>query len=264
MQATCYNYVLLPNTNKRPGTLQTPRPLPNTHRRLSPVSTPDDTPIDPAVKRCARCGETKPLAEMVRSSRSRDGYLARCKACHNAWNREIADRDPEATRAYGREKAMRLYRADPDKYRARHRDWYAENREHCVSYVANYYKQRPEKKREHDRNYSRRHSAKIVARVKQWQIDNPERTKAHQQANKAKRRGAGEAKTFDRMMIWERDGGRCHICGKKCDPKAWDMDHLTPLSKGGSHAPDNVAVSHPSCNRRRSNSGPAQLRLSGV
>jgi len=212
-------------------------------------------------KRCTRCGEDKPLAEMVKSSRSRDGYASRCKVCQNEWNRAIYHNDIEASREYSRAKARRLYREDPEKYRERHREWYAENREHCIAYTAEYQRAHPERKREHDRRYARRHSAEIVKRVKRWQRENPERTREHLRKSKAKRRGAGEARTFSREAVWERDGGRCHICGGRCDHDDWHMDHLVPLSRGGAHAPDNVAVSHPRCNRRRFNSGPAQLRL---
>lgn len=258
MQPVCYNYR---QKNVWPGTIAVAPAV--SHRRMIPVTSPDSTPDSPVVKVCTICGEIKSAAELVRSSRRPDGYAARCKACHNAWNREIAERDLEATRAYGRAKARRMYRKHGERWRARHREWYAENREHAVAYAAEYQRAHPEKKAEHDRAYARRNSTAIVARVKAWQVANPERTRAHRSAAKAKRRGAGESRSFDRAAIWDRDGGRCHICGKKCDPKSWDMDHLIPLSRGGSHTPDNVSVSHPECNRRRFNTGPAQLRLGG-
>lgn len=246
----------------RPGGASTPPAM--AQREVNPMSVPDSSTIPDGHKRCTRCGEVKPYAEMVRNSRKPDGYASRCKACHNAWNREIAARDPEATRAYGRAKAKRQYHADPETWRARHREWYAANHEHCIAYAAEYQRAHPERKRFHDRLYSRRHSADIVRRVAAWAARNPDRARAHRAASKAKRRGAGETRRIDRDAIWKRDGGRCHICGKRCDPGAWDLDHLVPLSRGGPHREDNVAVSHPTCNRRRHNSGPAQLRLTGV
>lgn len=222
-----------------------------------------DCSTPPPTKRCTRCGQDHPFAAMIRNARSKDGYGSRCKTCHNAWNREIAMRDPEATRAYEREKARRLYRADPDKFRARHRQWYAENRAHCVEYATQWARDNPEKHKANERAYGRRHSARIVQRVKAWQTANPDRMRDHRRRTKALRRGAGEARTFDRNLIWERDGGRCHICGKRCAPDAWHLDHLIPLSRGGAHTPENVAVSHPTCNVRRHNTGPAQLRMWG-
>ena len=70
--------------------------------------------------------------------------------------------------------------------------------------------------------------------------------------------------------LGERDGWRCHLCGGKVpnrdhknrvlDP---EIDHLVPVSAGGSHTWDNVALAHRRCNYERREVGPAQLRLLG-
>lgn len=58
-------------------------------------------------------------------------------------------------------------------------------------------------------------------------------------------------KRLDRQDIWERGNGLCHICGGPADPVAWDIDHITPKSQGGTDDPSNLGVSHPSCNRSK-------------
>jgi 5-methylcytosine-specific restriction endonuclease McrA len=51
--------------------------------------------------------------------------------------------------------------------------------------------------------------------------------------------------------IVQRDGGRCHICGKS---GANTADHLTPTSRGGAWWDEsNLAAAHRSCNSRRGN-----------
>ena len=64
------------------------------------------------------------------------------------------------------------------------------------------------------------------------------------------------------FRLFERDNGRCHICGGRCD---WEdrgekngrfypggnyptIDHVTPLAKGGKHSWNNVKLAHHSCN----------------
>lgn len=39
----------------------------------------------------------------------------------------------------------------------------------------------------------------------------------------------------ERMQIWEREGGICHICGQKIDGarERWDIEHVIPLAMGG-------------------------------
>ncbi len=48
------------------------RPYPKQRNRLSP---------DAAEKRCARCGEVKPIDGFPRNSRAADGRMTRCRAC---------------------------------------------------------------------------------------------------------------------------------------------------------------------------------------
>lgn len=74
-----------------------------------------------------------------------------------------------------------------------------------------------------------------------------------------------------RYAIFERDGYRCHLCGKRTkpdadylDPRSPTLDHIVPLSLGGTHTRENVATACRSCNSRKSNRGTGdQLALIG-
>ena len=70
--------------------------------------------------------------------------------------------------------------------------------------------------------------------------------------------------------VWLRDGARCHLCRKSVDltlsgtlPEGPTIDHLVPISAGGTREPENLALAHRVCNVRRGNRGAAQLRLVG-
>lgn len=70
--------------------------------------------------------------------------------------------------------------------------------------------------------------------------------------------------------LGQRDGWRCHICGKRVNPDvAWPnrtagtIDHLVPIVAGGSHTWDNVALAHARCNSSRGEGGDVQLKLVG-
>lgn len=98
-------------------------------------------------------------------------------------------------------------------------------------------------------NYYRHHDAK-KAQARQWRSDNPERVREAEKSRGAKRRArvAGvRVEDVDRQVVWERDGGICHLCGKPVEGR-WHMDHVVPLALGGAHSYENVAVSHPYCN----------------
>jgi 5-methylcytosine-specific restriction endonuclease McrA len=57
--------------------------------------------------------------------------------------------------------------------------------------------------------------------------------------------------TRTRYLVFERDSHRCSICGKRgADPAVrLEVDHITPLSKGGTHAMGNLRTLCYECNR---------------
>lgn len=75
-------------------------------------------------------------------------------------------------------------------------------------------------------------------------------------------------KTVRFTEIWIRDRGICQLCHRPInrslrapDPRCASLDHITPLSRGGTHEPRNVQLAHFRCNSLRRDVGPAQLRL---
>ena len=66
------------------------------------------------------------------------------------------------------------------------------------------------------------------------------------------------------LQIAKRDNWRCHICRKRVTRTTWSLDHLVPLSVGGTHTRDNLALAHHRCNTLRGvDRLPAQLLLIG-
>jgi 5-methylcytosine-specific restriction endonuclease McrA len=51
-----------------------------------------------------------------------------------------------------------------------------------------------------------------------------------------------------RLVVLERDDGICGLCGHDVDPFDFHVDHVVPLSAGGTHSYANVQVAHPFCN----------------
>lgn len=85
--------------------------------------------------------------------------------------------------------------------------------------------------------------------------------KSHEMKRRAAKHG-NQAEKVDYAAIIRRDGMRCHICNKRVTSKTLSFDHLIPLSKGGSHTIENIAVAHLKCNvSRGAGRIPAQLLL---
>lgn len=86
---------------------------------------------------------------------------------------------------------------------------------------------------------------------------------AHNTTRKARWRTGRDAEYVSGAYIFDRDGGRCHICRARCPRDVFHLDHLIPIADGGQHAPENLAVSCPGCNLSRGRRGAAQLLLVG-
>lgn len=74
----------------------------------------------------------------------------------------------------------------------------------------------------------------------------------------------------DPDVVFERDGWRCHLCGRRIDRRLSGraamgptIDHLVPLAAGGEHSYRNVAAAHRRCNSAKGTRGAAQLALIG-
>lgn len=102
--------------------------------------------------------------------------------------------------------------------------------------------------------------------------------KAHRRARRPQRRAdkhhrrllrqAGDV--FTNREIAERDGWRCHLCGRKIPDRPYSakpddltIDHLVPVADGGAHTRANVAAAHNRCNYERQTGGTVQLLLVG-
>jgi 5-methylcytosine-specific restriction endonuclease McrA len=73
----------------------------------------------------------------------------------------------------------------------------------------------------------------------------------------------------DPIKVFERDGWRCQLCMRKTparlrgsyDPRAPELDHIVPISKGGAHSYINTQCACRECNGKKLDRPLGQLRL---
>lgn len=203
---------------------------------------------------------------------------------NRARSREYAQRNKEAIRErraarYNQHKdeintERREYREkNKDEINANNRDRYAtdtEYREKIKEQVRQYRKENPEKVKqsfrkwyqqhkeeqsEYARAYRKAHRQELARKSRERLQNNPEyraRVRAYIRKYKALKRGASTAELVDRQSIIERDNATCYICGiGPLTDSEIHLDHIIPLSKSGSHTPDNIKVSCASCNLKK-------------
>jgi hypothetical protein len=79
----------------------------------------------------------------------------------------------------------------------------------------------------------------------------------------------GPVDAINPRHVFERDGWRCGICGRKVNPglkfphpRSPSLDHIIALAAGGSHTWDNLQCAHFICNSMKRDLPGGQLRLS--
>lgn len=70
-----------------------------------------------------------------------------------------------------------------------------------------------------------------------------------------------------RSLIYERDGGICGLCHLPVDrslkyphPGSATVDHIIPITRGGKDEASNLQLAHASCNLRKQNKLPGEVR----
>lgn len=91
-------------------------------------------------------------------------------------------------------------------------------------------------------------------REKDYLHNNPEKDSDRRRKRRAITRGI-DAEYIDCTTVYRRDHNICQLCGKKVDMKlkyphklSASIDHVIPLSKGGTHRYANVQLAHFRCN----------------
>lgn len=162
--------------------------------------------------------------------RDRRAYKAAYDVAHAA--------EQAAYRALHRERLaanMRAYyRANRDRILAQVKAHTAANKGRVLAYHADYYIA---------------HTERVKANVAAYQKANPEKKAVLENRRRARKAGNGGSHTLEeRREKFARLGDVCYYCG---DDSKLTVDHLTPLSRGGTDAIDNIVPACRSCNSRK-------------
>lgn len=171
-----------------------------------------------------------------------------CITCAGKWWIENTDKVSEQRRGFYQENRERLtatnharYAANPDLWKALAKKYAAEN---------------PERKAATDMEWRRNHIDYLKDYYNEWRIAHPEKMAAKAHKRRAAKLGSTEHFTAEDVdIIRLKQKNRCPYCGKTLGKK-FDVDHVIPLSKGGSNGPENIAIAHSRCNRQKGGKDP--------
>lgn len=107
------------------------------------------------------------------------------------------------------------------------------------------YRNKPEVK-ERQKAYYRFNSERIKAQALAWQKANPERRRAHAML-RLRAESEGELSADEVIQMYDDQQGLCAYCETPLFGN-YHLDHMLPISRGGTHYWHNVAITCPSCN----------------
>lgn len=176
------------------------------------------------MKCCTLCKETKPLIEFYFQ---RPGvYRARCIDCIKVTNRKWYAANREVL-----QEAARVEYAENEEVRQRYSKYSRDRRAANPEYYAKAWKK--------------------------WAQNNPECIADRNRRRTAARRGAKVIEKVDRQKVFERDHYRCYICGSDDGPLT--VDHIIPITRGGTESYQNSAACCRRCNSRKKDKLPSEL-----
>lgn len=220
-------------------------------------------------KTCTKCGQSKNTSEFGKQKRRKDGLNPWCKACKSAagkiyfaankerlrpiraaWNAA----NPEKRRASTREHQARWRKADPVAYYA----YMAQYRtpEVIRAYSRSSYRRNREKSLASGKRYRAANAASVSAQKAEYRAANPELHAALKRSYKARKRGAGGSHSGqDIKTLFILQKGRCAHCRASIQ-NGYHVDHMKPLSKGGSNDRLNLQLLCKRCNLSKSDKDP--------
>ena len=108
------------------------------------------------------------------------------------------------------------------------------------------------------RNYYRKNRAKKLIKAKEYILNNLEKVRMMKRVYSAKRRcliGNINRKILQEVYeenILKYDTLTCYLCKKPINFGDDSIDHIIPVSKGGSNDKENLNIAHLTCNMRKS------------
>ena len=191
-------------------------------------------------KKCVVCLESKELGEFPNDKNCRKGKSTRCRECAKEYLKKYYQANKEKAAAYNKERRKNK----SAQISATNKAWKAENKERVRRNQDRYYKE---------------NKAKFRERNKQWEKDNPEKVKCYKVNYRARRRDAPGSHTGDDLKnLFLTQKGLCVACMSKLGV-IYHVDHIQPLSLGGSNDKYNLQLLCGSCNSSKQDKDPIEF-----
>lgn len=209
-------------------------------------------------KICGTCKQYKQISEFGVLKRSKDGYRNTCRACRYEIETRYSQKNKEKISEYRKE----YYKENHERFIQYGRDTYdpEQNRIYKAANSERIAKQKKiynERTKEQQQEYRRKRYLVIKDQAKEyhakWSKENKERASLHASIHAHLKRANGgtfTTKQWEKLVAYYCADGKCLRCG---EISKQTIDHVIPLSKGGTNYIDNIQPLCKSCNSHKNN-----------
>lgn len=200
-----------------------------------------------AAKVCSACQVIKPLNDYYAHADAPDGRQSWCKECARAVDGQ-RNKQKVATKNHN------YHAANKDAILRRHREWLANNVDKVADRKKKYRAENKEKVQKYERERLQANKEKMRAKNQRWRNSNPDKVRATKARREAIKKAApGRFTADDIAVLFTEQGGMCayHLVNPRCHKELrdkYEVDHITPLIRGGTNWPDNIQLLCPHCN----------------
>lgn len=185
-------------------------------------------------KRCACCGEEKPVGSFHKNKTSKDGLFSYCKVCTNKRNSQWKKNNPSKVSLSNKD-----WRAkNPEKSKAIRKAWRDKNISYVLAHAADYREQNKEKLTEGQKAYYLSNKDKYYERAAKRRLEVRQATPSW-------------ADVSDMRCFYE-----AAFAFKLLTGQQYEVDHIVPISSKkvcGLHVSSNLRVVAEKENRKKGN-----------
>jgi 5-methylcytosine-specific restriction endonuclease McrA len=159
-----------------------------------------------------------------------------------------------------KEQSSKYQKENKDSIKAASKEYREKNKEYFQEYLKQYFIDNIEKYEQYARDYYENNSERVKERSKQYARENPQVAQAARQRRRARARNAeGTHSAEDILKMVHDQDNFCNYCGVSFETVPYQIDHIIPLSKGGSNWPDNLQLLCGRCNSKKRAKLPEEL-----
>jgi len=216
-------------------------------------------------KRCSKCKQYKPLERFSKDKKRRDGLYCQCKDCvstyakqHRVLNRDRLLKQQAAYREAHREKlneyGRQYYATNRARENARGRRYRRNNADRVRQHDRERYYATIDYQRERSKRYRESNPERQRERSKRAYEQHPERWRRYNHVRRTRIKGNGGYYTdLEWEGLKEQYNHTCLCCGQSEPNITLTVDHVVPISMGGSNDISNIQPLCERCNKSKNN-----------